>query len=166
MILDEPGKAEKKKKKLIILVFKLFTGRTNAYLVKRKAAGGVQFSRDPFNLTNENKRKYAGYSSSKAIGVQPTENSVVVLSKKPAAVNQPAKALIANEYRKTASKRQIYKGVAATAKNYRNDLIPAAVARASAISYAKAHKREPPAKSVRGGKAALQFGLESTEAAA
>lgn len=62
MILDEPGKAEKKKKKLIILVFKLFTGRTNAYLVKRKAAGGVQFSRDPFNLTNENKRKVCEYS--------------------------------------------------------------------------------------------------------
>lgn len=32
-------------------------GNNNAYLVKRKGAGGVQFSRDPMNLTNTHSRK-------------------------------------------------------------------------------------------------------------
>lgn len=33
------------------------SGNNNSYLVKRKEAGGVQFSRDPLNLTNLNSRK-------------------------------------------------------------------------------------------------------------
>jgi len=33
------------------------TGRSNAFLVKRKQAGGVQFSRDPLNLLNKHSRK-------------------------------------------------------------------------------------------------------------
>ena len=33
------------------------TGQNNAYLVKRKTSGGVQFSRDPYNLTNKHSRK-------------------------------------------------------------------------------------------------------------
>jgi large subunit ribosomal protein L28e len=33
--------------------------------VKRKQAGGVQFSRDPLNLLNKHSRKYAGYANSK-----------------------------------------------------------------------------------------------------
>ncbi|KAI5286338.1 hypothetical protein KEM54_006864 [Ascosphaera aggregata] len=130
--------------------------RNNCFLVKRKQSGGIQFSRDPLNLRNENSRK--------AVGVQPTEKSVVILSKKQSAANKPAQALIAQEYRKTATKRQIYKGVAGTAKNYRNDLIPAAVQRASAILASKVPKKDAPAKTIRGAKAA-KFGLESAETA-
>lgn len=37
------------------------TGSQNAFLVKRKQSGGIQFSRDPFNLTNKHSQKYAGY---------------------------------------------------------------------------------------------------------
>lgn len=33
------------------------TGNQNSYLVKRKTGGGVQFSRDPYNLTNKHSRK-------------------------------------------------------------------------------------------------------------
>lgn len=33
------------------------TGNNNSFLVKRKQAGGVQFSRDPLNLVNKNSRK-------------------------------------------------------------------------------------------------------------
>lgn len=43
----------------------LFTGKNNAFLVKRKQAGGVQFSRDPLNLVNKHNRKYAGYVNEK-----------------------------------------------------------------------------------------------------
>ena len=32
-------------------------GTNNAYLVKRKSGGGVQFSRDPLNLVNKHSRK-------------------------------------------------------------------------------------------------------------
>jgi hypothetical protein len=32
-------------------------GNNNAFMVKRKSAGGVQFSRDPLNLVNKHSRK-------------------------------------------------------------------------------------------------------------
>ena len=41
------------------------TGSQNAFLCKRKQAGGVQFSRDPLNLVNKHSRKYAGYANDK-----------------------------------------------------------------------------------------------------
>ncbi|KAL3425658.1 hypothetical protein PVAG01_02449 [Phlyctema vagabunda] len=37
----------------------------NAFLVKRKTGGGVQFSKDPLNLTNKHSRKYAGFVNTK-----------------------------------------------------------------------------------------------------
>ena len=39
-----------------ILMWKRDTGKNNAYLCKRKQAGGLQFSRDPMNLTNPQAR--------------------------------------------------------------------------------------------------------------
>lgn len=42
-----------------------YTGNRNAFLVKRAQSGGVQFSRDPFNLVNKHSRKYAGYANEK-----------------------------------------------------------------------------------------------------
>lgn len=33
------------------------TRNTSAFLLKRREAGGVQFSRDPLNLTNKHARK-------------------------------------------------------------------------------------------------------------
>lgn len=33
------------------------TRNTSAFLLKRREAGGVQFSRDPLNLTNKHSRK-------------------------------------------------------------------------------------------------------------
>jgi len=39
------------------------TGHNNAFLCKRKQAGGVQFSRDPLNLVNKHSRKYEGYAN-------------------------------------------------------------------------------------------------------
>ncbi|KAI1735537.1 ribosomal L28e family protein [Xylaria scruposa] len=71
----------------------------NSFLVKRKASGGVQFSRDPLNLTNKHSRKYAGFVNDKAIGVVPAEkNGVKVLSKKTDAVQHPAKSTTETTY--------------------------------------------------------------------
>jgi large subunit ribosomal protein L28e len=50
-------------------------GKNNAFLCKRKQAGGVQFSRDPMNLTNKHSRKNAGFLNDKAIGIQPDSNT-------------------------------------------------------------------------------------------
>jgi hypothetical protein len=81
-----------------------YTGNQNAFLVKSKVSGGVQFSRDPLNLTNLHSRKYAGFVNDKAVGVLPAEKGVKVISKKSSALNQPAKALISTTYNKTSRK--------------------------------------------------------------
>jgi large subunit ribosomal protein L28e len=54
----------------------LIPGHNNAFLVKRKQAGGVQLSRDPMNLANKHSRKHAGFLNEKAIGIQPDDNTV------------------------------------------------------------------------------------------
>jgi large subunit ribosomal protein L28e len=126
----------------------------NAFLVKSKVSGGVQFSRDPLNLTNLHSRKYAGFVNDKAVGVVPTEKGVQVISKKSSALNQPAKALINTTYNKSG--RKTYKSVAnlAAKSGYRGDLRQAAVARASAIKKSQRPVKETPEKKLRGKKAA------------
>ena len=52
------------------------TGNNNAYLCKRKQAGGIQFSRDPMNLVNKHSRKYEGFINDKAIGINADSNTV------------------------------------------------------------------------------------------
>lgn len=59
----------------------IYTGNTNAYLCKRKQAGGVQFSRDPLNLVNKHSRKYEGYCNDQAIGITPDSNTVKMITK-------------------------------------------------------------------------------------
>lgn len=59
-------------------------GNSNSYLVKRKSGGGVQFSRDPFNLTNKHSRKHAGFVNEKAVSIQPDEKGGVTLVTKKA----------------------------------------------------------------------------------
>jgi hypothetical protein len=56
-------------------------GANNSYLVKRKQAGGLQFSRDPLNLLNKHSRKYEGYANDKAIGIQADDNTVALTTK-------------------------------------------------------------------------------------
>ncbi|KAI3337402.1 60S ribosomal protein L28 [Xylariaceae sp. AK1471] len=128
----------------------------NSFLVKRKASGGVQFSRDPLNLTNKNARKWAGFVNEKAVGVVPTEKGgVKVLSKKADASRQPAKAITETTYHGGKSTRKIFVAVAnQTAKNsYRPDLRQAAVARASAIRRSHKEPKPTPEPKLRGNKA-------------
>ncbi|KKK22039.1 60S ribosomal protein [Aspergillus rambellii] len=131
------------------------TRTQNAFLVKRKTAGGSQFSRDPLNVLNKHSFKYAGYANTKAVGVQATENGVVLITKKPATSQQPAKSIATVSYGPGASTRKIYKGVAGnTAKNgYRADLREEAVARVSAIRRSQKAKKDTPARKPRGAQA-------------
>ncbi|OJJ52575.1 hypothetical protein ASPSYDRAFT_37102 [Aspergillus sydowii CBS 593.65] len=132
------------------------TRNQNAYLVKRNSNGGVQFSRDPLNVLNKHSFKYAGYSNTKAVGVQPAENGgVVAITKKPGTAQQPAKNLATVTYGPNASNRKVYKGVAdKTAKgSYRADLRQDAVARVSAIRRSQKAKKDTPARKPRGAQA-------------
>ncbi|KAK5627731.1 hypothetical protein RRF57_003446 [Xylaria bambusicola] len=130
----------------------------NSFLVKRKASGGVQFSRDNLNLTNKHARKcqWAGFVNDKAIGVVPGEkNAVKVLSKKTSAANKPASAITETTYSGGKSARKTYVAVAqqAAKSNYRADLRQAAVARASAIRHSYKEPKPTPEPKPRGAKA-------------
>ncbi|OTB06918.1 hypothetical protein M426DRAFT_318628 [Hypoxylon sp. CI-4A] len=137
------------------LVWEIVRGN-NAFLVKRKESGGVQFSRDPLNLTNKNSRKYAGFVNEKAIGVQPAEkNGIKVISKKESAALKPAKSSIETTHNGGQATRKVYKSVAnLTAKTgYRADLREAAVARVSAVRRSQKDPKPTPETKPRGVKA-------------
>ncbi|EGE05724.1 60S ribosomal protein L28e [Trichophyton mentagrophytes] len=128
----------------------------NAFLVKRKCAGGVQFSRDPLNLVNKHSRKYAGFVNSKAIGVQGAENGgVAVISKRPNNCNKPGSNTYTATHGSGSSNRKVYKAVASRAVSggYRADLRAEAVSRASAIRLSQRPKKDSPEKKLRGAKA-------------
>ncbi|KAI1191339.1 ribosomal L28e family protein [Nemania serpens] len=137
------------------LVWEIVRGN-NSFLVKRKASGGVQLSRDPLNLTNKNARKWAGFVNDKAIGVAPAEKGgVKVLSKKVEASRQPAKSIAETNYNGLKSTRKTYVAVAnqAAKHGYRADLRAAAVARASAIRHSYKEPKPTPEPKLRGSKA-------------
>ncbi|KAL2428847.1 hypothetical protein ABEF95_008598 [Exophiala dermatitidis] len=125
----------------------------NAFLVKRSSAGGVQFSRDPFNLVNKHSRKHEGFVNDKAVSVQANEKGGVTLkTKKPGKANKPASQYNVHAYGKTVSNRKLYKNIAdAVGKNsYRADLNRDAIARASAIKDSQRVKKDVPEKKPRG----------------
>ncbi|KAI0166439.1 ribosomal L28e family protein [Xylariaceae sp. FL1272] len=128
----------------------------NSYIVKRKQSGGVQFSRDPLNLTNVHSRKYAGFVNDKAIGVIPAEKGgVKVISKKTTTAHQPYKSTTTTTYHGGKSARKTYVAVAnqAAKSGYRSDLRQAAVARASAIRASQREPKPTPEPKLRGNKA-------------
>ncbi|KAK0384808.1 hypothetical protein NLU13_7286 [Sarocladium strictum] len=128
----------------------------NSYLAKDKRNGGVQFSRDPLNLTNKNGRKNAGFVNEKAIGIQPAaKGGVVVTSKKAGFANKPASSLDVVTFGPQRSTRKTYKAVAnqSAKRGYRADLRSAAISRVSAIRRAQGKPRETPEPKLRGKKA-------------
>ncbi|KAL0262243.1 hypothetical protein SLS55_003682 [Diplodia seriata] len=135
------------------------TRNTSAFLLKRKQAGGVQFSRDPLNLTNKHARKYEGFVNDKAYGIQPSKNGGVEFTiKKANKANKPASAIQTTTFGPSTSSRKVYKNIinSTVKRHYRADLQKEAVARASAIKHAqKPVKTEKPAK-LRGKKALQQ----------
>ncbi|KEF61597.1 ribosomal protein L28e [Exophiala aquamarina CBS 119918] len=128
----------------------------NAFIVKRNSGGGVQFSRDPFNLTNKHSRKHAGFVNNKAVSIQANEKGGVTLqTKKSGSSNKPASQYNSHAFGKTTSNRKIYKSVADAVgkRSYRGDLNKDAVARASAIRDSQRVKKDTPARKPRGAKA-------------
>lgn len=83
------------------------TGNNNAFLVKSKTAGGTQFSRDPFNLTNVHSKKNAGFINDKAVSVQSNEKGGVTLqTKKGKNSNKPAEHNNTHAYGKGTTNRR------------------------------------------------------------
>ncbi|RDA92586.1 hypothetical protein CP533_0943 [Ophiocordyceps camponoti-saundersi (nom. inval.)] len=117
----------------------------HCFLSKTQRCGGVQFSRDPLNLTNKNTRT--------AIGVIPHEKGgVTVISKKVSCASKPAKSLNKVTY---GGHKPTRKAVAnQTAKQgYRADLRAAAVQRVSAIRRSQRPVKPEPERKLRGNKA-------------
>ncbi|KAG7007950.1 trafficking protein particle complex subunit 6b [Physcia stellaris] len=114
--------------------------QNNAYLVKRKTAGGIQFSRDPYNLMNKHSRKvcvrwvrqqqgsteltstpvdltnkYIGLPfvvGCQAIGILPAEKGgVTLITKKTKHLNRPASNKNEVTFSGQKSGPSIYKGV-------------------------------------------------------
>ncbi|GAB7323084.1 hypothetical protein MBLNU13_g05595t1 [Cladosporium sp. NU13] len=128
----------------------------NAFLTKRKAAGGVQFSRDPLNLTNKHSRKWAGYVNEQAIGINAdSPNTIGLTTKLPSRANKPAKSQQTSSFSANTPGRKIYKSVVNTTakRGYRADLRAAAVARASAVKLSQQQKKERAASKPRGAAA-------------
>ncbi|KAF2093910.1 ribosomal protein L28e [Rhizodiscina lignyota] len=134
------------------------TRKRSAMLVKRKQAGGVQFSKDPLNLTNIHSRKYEGFVNDKAIGVQPAANQekgVTLFTKKSHQANKPASELQTTTFGPSTSSRKTYRSIVSqtAGRGYRPDLRQSAVARASAIKLSQKDKKANPPVKLRGARA-------------
>ncbi|PHH80007.1 hypothetical protein CDD80_3136 [Ophiocordyceps camponoti-rufipedis] len=128
----------------------------HCFLVKSKRNGGVQFSRDPLNLTNKNSRKHAGFVNDKAIGIVPHEKGgVTVTSKKTNCANKPTGLLNKVTFGGHRPTRKTYRAVAnqAAKRGYRADLRSAAVERISAIRRSQRPAKPAPEPKLRGNKA-------------
>ncbi|EOD46508.1 putative 60s ribosomal protein l28 protein [Neofusicoccum parvum UCRNP2] len=132
------------------------TRNTSAFLLKRREAGGVQFSRDPLNLTNKHARKYEGFVNDKAYGIQPSANGGVDFTiKKANKYNKPAASLQKTTFGPSTSSRKVYKNIinSTVKRHYRADLQKEAVARASAIKKSQKPVKVQKASKPRGKKA-------------
>ncbi|ORX92293.1 ribosomal L28e/Mak16 [Clohesyomyces aquaticus] len=135
------------------LIWEITRG-TSSTLVKRKQAGGQQFSRDALNLKNSYRRKYEGMVSNKSVGIKAGEDgSVILLTKKPGKENQPSAQIQSTTFGSKKSSRKTYSAIANSTHKYRPDLLKEAVVRASAIrKTSKPVKKDQPTK-LRGAKA-------------
>ncbi|KAK9239104.1 ribosomal L28e/Mak16 [Lipomyces kononenkoae] len=129
------------------------TRDNSAYLVKRKSGAGVQFSREPLNLTGKHTYVQSGLANSKAAGVALSPSGSIVLStKKAGTFATPAKSVISTTFKPYKTNRKIYAAIAGATKGYRDDLRYAAVSRASGLLASKRPKKTF-VKKLRGKKA-------------
>jgi len=106
------------------------------------------------NLTNKHSKTHAGFVNEKALGIQDSGNGgITLITKKAKSSNKPASSQSSVSFGSNKPARKVYKTVASHSKGYRDDLIPAAVQRASAVKYTQKTKRDLPAKKPRGAKA-------------
>ena len=126
------------------------TQDNSSYLVKSRTAGGVQFSKDPLNLTGKNSSTHGGFINPKALGIRKLKDGSIELSTKVSKnTDKPSKAVAKTVFKPSKNARSVAAAVSKTAAGYRDDLRYAAVVRASALTRsAKAKKTyaEKPAR--------------------
>ena len=66
-------------------------GAQNAFMVK-KDHGRIQFSKEPYNLTNLNSFKFSGICNTKAADIQGVENGIVLGLKSQKGKNSPVRS--------------------------------------------------------------------------
>lgn len=119
----------------------------SAFLVKRRTAGGLQFSRDPLNVTGLYTPTASGFTSDKAVGVvQTADGKVQLLTKSSKNANKPAKAVSVTTFKSKASGRRVAHAVAKATHGYRDDLTKFAVVKASAFTRTEKPKKSYPSK--------------------
>ncbi|KAF5102390.1 hypothetical protein DV451_001885 [Geotrichum candidum] len=122
----------------------------STYLVKARTAGGVQFSKDPLNLTGKNSSTHGGVFTPKAIGIRKLADGSIELSTKVTKnSNKPAKNVAKTVFKPTKSARSVAAAVSKAAAGYRDDLRYAAVIKASALARSNKPKQvraEKPAR--------------------
>lgn len=123
--------------------------------MKRNQAGGVQFSKDPLNLTNLHSRKvgttaisvslepksltpiaqYSSLANPKAIGINAVDNKIEVTTKLGQNWNKPSKSYSKTTFKSTTPSRKLINNAVSgnTKRGYRQDLHMEAVQRASAV---------------------------------
>jgi len=126
--------------------------------VKRNQAGGVQFSKDPLNLTNLHSRKvnpqstqflaiarssdadvqsaqYSSLANPQAIGINAKDNKIEVTTKLGNNWNKPSKSYNKTTFKATTPSRKLINNAVSgnTKRGYRSDLHMEAVQRASAV---------------------------------
>ncbi|KAI8336232.1 ribosomal protein L28e [Chlamydoabsidia padenii] len=124
----------------------------NSFLVKR---AGLQLSSESNNLTNLHSYKYSGLANEKTVGIQAAPRGIKV-TKNTKKMFSPAKSVNSTVIAK--SRRHTAKSVAnlIARSKYRADLLPAALARASAVISSQQPvkaKNLRPAKGIRALKA-------------
>ncbi|CAN6632994.1 hypothetical protein TRVA0_014S00144 [Trichomonascus vanleenenianus] len=125
------------------------TRSQNAYLVKRRQAGGLQVSTDPLNPTGKNSFSQSGLANEKAIGVVKCGKNIKLVTKSAKNANKPAKAFVVTSFKQHSSGRKVAGAVSKAAAGYREDLRQAAILKASALVRAEKPKKAQPAKAQR-----------------
>lgn len=119
----------------------------SSFLVKRKTAGGLQFSRDPFNVTGDYNLTSSGFANQKAVGVvQGADGSIKFLAKVQKNSNKPRKSVTTTTFKPYKSQRAVAAAVAKNTRGYRDDLVQAAVVKASALTRSAKAKKVYPTK--------------------
>jgi large subunit ribosomal protein L28e len=150
--------------------------------VKRNQAGGVQFSKDPLNLTNLHARKvrptpssthqtrnrknqksnlnratqYSSLANPQAIGIESKGDKIVVSTKIANNSSKPAKSYSTTTFKSTTPSRKLINNAVSgsTKRGYRQDLHMEAIQRASAVKKStRAVKASNKVTKLRGGKA-------------
>lgn len=132
--------------------------------MKRNQAGGVQFSKDPLNLTNLHSRKvrtqhtflkrekntpqlrilicnsaqYSSLANPQAIGINSKDGKIEVTTKLGNNSSKPAKSYSKTTFKSTTPSRKLINNAVSgnTKRGYRQDLHMEAVQRASAVKKA------------------------------